>query len=232
MSEHSEPFAAISWEAGDTPVSTLFDDPYFAREDGRAETRHVFLAANGLPQRWQARPRFTIAELGFGTGLNFFETLSTWQRAPGLCREMTFVTFERYPMTAEDLARAIAPWPDLMSHVEHLLQHWPPLAGATRQAVSFADVTLELHLGDANEALPAWSGSADAWYLDGFSPAKNPELWQPELMTAVYAHTAPGGTFATYTAAGQVRRGLSDAGFHVSKIPGYGRKRDSLAGRR
>ncbi|MGI9477253.1 MAG: tRNA (5-methylaminomethyl-2-thiouridine)(34)-methyltransferase MnmD [Hyphomicrobiaceae bacterium] len=232
MPENSEPFAAISWEAGETPVSRLFDDPYFAREDGRAETRHVFLAANGLPQRWQGRARFTIAELGFGSGLNFFETLATWQRAPGHCRDLTFATFERYPMTAEDLARALAPWPDLAPQVAHLLRNWPPPAGARRHRIPFDGLMLDIRLGDANTALPAWGGSADAWYLDGFSPAKNPDLWRPELMADVYAHTAPGGTFATYTAAGHVRRGLRAAGFHVSKIPGYGRKRDSLAGYR
>ncbi|MFY0611020.1 MAG: tRNA (5-methylaminomethyl-2-thiouridine)(34)-methyltransferase MnmD [Hyphomicrobiaceae bacterium] len=232
MPEHSKPFAAINWEAGETPVSRLFDDPYFAREDGRAETRHVFLAANGLPQRWQARARFTIAELGFGTGLNFFETLAAWQRAPGQCQKLTFVSFERYPMTADDLARALAPWSDLMPHVDHLLGDWPPPGDARRHKVAFGTLTLDIHLGDANKELLTWEGAADAWYLDGFSPAKNPDLWGAELLAAVYAHTAPEGTFATYTAAGHVRRRLSDAGFEVSKIPGYGRKRDSLSGYR
>ena len=232
MSKPSEPFAAISWETGETPHSTRFDDPYFAREDGRVETRHVFIAANGLPQRWQARQRFTIAELGFGTGLNFFETLAHWQRAPGQCGQLLFVTFERYPLRGDDLARALAPWPDLTANVDQLLDHWPPGAGATQHTVAFAGATLEIHPGDANQVLPAWPGRADAWYLDGFSPAKNPELWSPELMADVYHHTAAGGTFATYTAAGRVRRGLSSAGFHVSRIPGYGRKRDSLAGYR
>ncbi len=232
MPEQSEPFAAISWEAGEVPHSTRFDDPYFAREGGRAETRHVFIAANGLPQRWQARRRFTIAELGFGTGLNFFETLAHWQRAPGWCEKLLFVTFERYRLAGDDLARALAPWPDLTRNVDHFLSQWPPTEGVTQHTVAFADATLEIHLGDANQALPAWPGRADAWYLDGFSPAKNPELWSPELMAAVYHHTMAGGTFATYTAAGHVRRGLSSAGFQVSRIPGYGRKRDSLAGYR
>lgn len=230
MPKPSQPFAAIDWERGEIPVSTAFGDPYFARENGRAETRHVFLAANGLPQRWQARAAFTIAELGFGTGLNFFETLAQWRRAPGNCRALTYVTFERYPLAGCDLARALAPWPDLEGDVRALLDHWPPVAGATQHTVAFNDATLDIRIGDANALLPAWEGRADAWYLDGFSPACNPELWGPELMAGVFAHTAPGGTFATYTAAGDVRRGLEHAGFHVSKIPGYGRKRDSLAG--
>ncbi len=232
MPNHSEPFAAISWKDGDTPVSIQFDDPYFAREDGRAETRHVFLAANGLPARWQVQERFTIAELGFGTGLNFFETLATWQREPGNCQHLTFVTFERYPMAGDDLTRALAPWPDLTDSVSQLLEHWPPTGGAATHTVQFNGAALEIHLGDANQTVAAWDGKSDAWYLDGFSPAKNRDLWSTELMADVYSHTAPGGTFATYTAAGWVRRNLADAGFKVSKIPGFGRKRDSLAGHR
>lgn len=232
MPKPSQPFAAIDWESDEVPVSTAFGDPYFARENGRAETRHVFLAANGLPQRWQARATFTIAELGFGTGLNFFETLAQWRRAPGECRALAYVTFERYPLRGGDLARALAPWPDLAGDVRSLLDHWPPPVGATQHTVTFGDVVLDIRIGDANEMLPAWPGRADAWYLDGFSPARNPELWHPELMAAVSEHTAQGGTFATFTAAGDVRRGLERAGFQVSKIPGYGRKRDSLAGYR
>ncbi|MFT5508148.1 MAG: tRNA U34 5-methylaminomethyl-2-thiouridine-forming methyltransferase MnmC [Hyphomicrobiaceae bacterium] len=232
MPNHSEPFAAISWNEGDTPVSIQFDDPYFAREGGRAETRHVFLAANDLPTRWQSQEQFTIAELGFGTGLNFFETLATWQREPGNCRHLRFVTFERYPMASDDLARALAPWPDLTENVNHLLEHWPPPNGTACHIIPFAGASLEIHLGDANQTVTEWNGSADAWYLDGFSPAKNPDLWSAELMAQVYGHTAPQGTFATYTAAGWVRRNLANAGFNVSKITGFGRKRHSLAGYR
>jgi len=246
MPHHTDSFAEISWEAGDTPLSLRFEDPYFAREDGRAETRHVFLGANSLPQRWRRHSQFTIAELGFGTGLNFFETLALWR---GHCqahvaavsggdtnRHLRFVSFERYPMTATDIERSLGPWPDLMPLVGELLAHWPPTRGEPVHNVEFpaggAVATLEVHLGDANLALPAWEGAADAWYLDGFSPAKNPELWRESLMQAVYDHTRPSGTFATYTAAGFVRRNLASAGFEVAKFPGYGRKRESLAGRR
>lgn len=232
MPNHSEPYAVLSWSDADTPVSRRFDDPYFAREDGRAETRHVFLAANGLPKRWQTQPTFTIAELGFGTGLNFFETLASWKRAPGDCCRLTFVTFERYPLKSEDLARSLVRWPDLRESVDEFLADWPPPPGGSCHTVHFADVSLEVHLGDANDRVAAWEGIADCWYLDGFSPAKNPDLWGAKLMREVYSHTVPGGTFATYTAAGWVRRNLKDAGFNVAKIPGYGRKRDSLAGYR
>jgi tRNA U34 5-methylaminomethyl-2-thiouridine-forming methyltransferase MnmC len=241
MPRHTDTFAKIVWEAGDTPLSIQFDDPYFAREDGRAETRHVFINANGLPERWQDEAQFTIAELGFGTGLNFFETLSLWQQqglgsGPATGRHLKFVSFERFPMASADIERSLRAWPDLMPFVAALLEHWPPEDGEAVHTVEFfeadSSVTLELHLGDANRALPAWSGAADAWYLDGFSPAKNPELWGAGLMRAVYEHTRPNGTFATYTAAGFVRRNLIGAGFDVAKIPGYGRKRESLAGRR
>jgi tRNA U34 5-methylaminomethyl-2-thiouridine-forming methyltransferase MnmC len=241
MPRHTDTFAEITWEAGDTPLSIQFDDPYFAREDGRAETRHVFISANGLPERWRHHADFTIAELGFGTGLNFFETLAFWQRqwlelGPVLGQQLRYVSFERYPMAPGDIERSLRAWPDLMSLVTRLLEHWPPTQGDAVHTIEFFEAgisaTLELHLGDANLALPAWGEAADAWYLDGFSPAKNPELWGDNLMRAVYEHTKPNGTFATYTASGFVRRNLIEAGFDVAKIPGYGRKRESLAGRR
>lgn len=225
----SKLFADISWEAGDTPVSVQFGDPYFAREDGRAETRHVFLAANGLPQRWQTRECFTVAELGFGTGLNFLETLVCWQREPGNCKDLRFVSFERYPMSAADIARSLARWSDLAGSADDLLENWPS-SGKMHHVVPFGGATLEIYYGDANQTVPQWSDRADAWYLDGFSPAKNPDLWGSQLMASIYAHTAAEGTFATYTAAGWVRRNLIAAGFKVEKIPGYGRKRESLAG--
>jgi tRNA U34 5-methylaminomethyl-2-thiouridine-forming methyltransferase MnmC len=238
-------FATIDWEAGDTPRSVQFDDPYFARENGRAETRHVFLAGNGLPERWQQRDTFTIAELGFGTGLNFLETLATFTRAPGECRHLTYASYERYPISSEDLRRAIKPWPDLSQYLDQLLIHWPPASTDTHLRVPFENATLTLFLGDAAmHLLPSDDSQgagitetpsknnfvADAWYLDGFSPAKNADLWGLDLMQAVYRKTAAGGTFSTYTAAGWVRRNLLAAGFEVHKVPGYGRKRERLAG--
>lgn len=232
MSDPASTYAQIDWETGDTPRSIQFDDPYFARENGRAETQHVFIAANDLPDRWHDAERFTIAELGFGTGLNFLETLQLWKREPRNGQSLRFVSFERYPMATEDIARALAPWPELHQHRDALLQHWPPAQGSGVHTVPFGNAELQLHLGDANATLRDWAGSADAWYLDGFSPAKNPDLWSAELMQMVHDHTVPGGTFATYTAAGFVRRNLLAAGFIVEKIPGYGRKRESLAGHR
>jgi tRNA U34 5-methylaminomethyl-2-thiouridine-forming methyltransferase MnmC len=228
------PPAEVEWGDDGVPVSLAYDDPYFAREDGFGETRHVFLSGNGLPDRFSGRDRFQIAELGFGTGLNFFATVAAWRLRPDPvpAAQLTFTSFELAPLPPPDMARAAARWPELLAIVEDFLADWPsdPRGGVHR--VLREDVTLELVLGDANETLAGWAGNADAWYLDGFSPARNPDLWSADLMRRVFERTAPGGTFATYTVAGWVRRNLEAAGFELEKFPGYGRKRESLRGGR
>jgi len=213
----------VDWTAGGTPVSSLFDDPYFSLENGLAETRHVFLTGNGLPGRF--RDGFRIAELGFGTGLNLLATCLAWA-ASGPPGRLHFTSFEAFPMPAPDMARALACFPELAGPASDLIAAWRQ--GARLFALGAVDV--EIIAGDARERLTAWPHRADAWFLDGFSPAKNPELWGDALMSQVAAHTAPGGTFATYTAAGFVRRGLQSAGFRVERIPGYGRKRHMSRG--
>jgi len=216
--------ARIEWRDGQVPVSSRFDDPYFSLQDGLAETRHVFLAGNDLPDRF--RDGFQIAELGFGTGLNFLATAQSWI-ASGVTGQLDFTSFEAFPMQADDMARALAVFPELAELATRLLSGWTGTAG------SFAfgsDITLTLTTGDARETLPRWRGQADAWFLDGFSPAKNPELWEPALMQDVAAHTAPQGTLATYTAAGFVRRALTEAGFDITRAPGFGRKRHMTRG--
>ena len=210
----------LDWRDDLIPVSRQFDDPYFSLSGGLEETRHVFLAGNGLPARF--RDGFHIAELGFGTGLNLLATLMA-HRGPG---HLTYTSFEAFPMQAGDIARAFRAFPDLAEIAGPLLQQWA--AGATM--LHFPNLTARVILGDARETLPVWDGRADAWYLDGFSPAKNPELWSPDLMAAVARHTAPGGTFATYTAAGHVRRALAESGFTVTRAPGFGRKRHMTTG--
>lgn len=211
----------LDWRDDLIPVSRQFDDPYFSLAGGLEETRHVFLAGNGLPGRF--RDGFQIAELGFGTGLNLVAVLIA-HRGPG---RVSYTSFEAYPMPAADMARALAAFDGLAEIAEPLLQQWA--AGA--RVLQFPNVTARIIVGDARETLPQWDGRADAWFLDGFSPAKNPELWSPELMAEVARHTAEGGTFATYTAAGHVRRGLAAAGFQVSRAPGFGRKRHMSVGR-
>lgn len=206
--------AQIEWRDGRVPVSTQFDDPYFSLENGMDETCHVFLGGNDLPTRF--KDRFHVAELGFGTGLNFLVALMAF-RDSGCGGTLRFASFEAFPMAMTDLHTALRAFDGLPDD----------LANATEFPVHLdgPDFELRVILGDARETLPTWNDKADAWFLDGFSPAKNPELWSPEVMAEVGAHTAQGGTAATYTAAGFVRRGLADAGFSVSRVQGYGRKR-------
>lgn len=211
---------ALDWRDENIPVSRRFDDPYFSLAGGLDETRHVFLTGNGLPGRF--RDGFHIAELGFGTGLNLLAVLLAYQ-GPG---HLHYISFEAYPMPTPDIARALEAFPEVAEVARPFLRQWE--TGAT--VLEFPGLTATIHLGDAREGLPAWGGKADAWFLDGFSPAKNPELWSPDLMAEVARHTAPGGTFATYTAAGHVRRALAEAGFTVSRAPGFGRKRHMSTG--
>ena len=208
----------LEWRDGRVPVSTRFDDPYFSLDNGLEETRHVFLAGNDLPARF--RDGFHVAELGFGTGLNLLVTWAAWREA-GVPGRLRFTSFEAFPMTLGDMGAAMRAFP----HVEDLAARLLDALAAQGPVYDLAEVELTLITGDARETLPAWEGKADAWYLDGFSPAKNPELWGEALMAEVGARTAPGGTAATYTAAGHVRRSLEAAGFDVTRVPGFGRKR-------
>lgn len=210
--------AELTWRDGALPISTHFDDPYFSLNDGLAETRHVFLAGNGLPARFT--DGFRIAELGFGTGLNMLTTLLEW-RAAGMKTPLRFTSFEAYPMSAPDMDKALSAFPETYAIAAPFLEQW---ANGNRH-IKTDDLIADIIIGDARETLPAWTGKADAWFLDGFSPAKNPELWGDGLMAEVANHTAPDGTLATYTAAGFVRRNLAAAGFAVTRSTGYGRKR-------
>ncbi len=210
--------AKLEWRDG-VPIAQNFDDPYFSLDDGLAETRHVFLEGNDLPARFGGD--FHIAELGFGTGLNLLVTWDAWVQAdrPG---NLHFTSFEAFPMAIPDMATALVQFPTLAGYAAKLLAGWTPDAG---MVTLDTNLTLRVITGDARQTLPAWEGHADAWYLDGFSPAKNPELWEPDLLQAVADHTKTGGTAATYSAAGHIRRSLSEAGFTVTRHPGYGRKR-------
>lgn len=214
MTQHQS--ATLDWRDGEIPVSTRFDDPYFSLENGLEETRHVFLAGNDLPAR--AGPGFRVAELGFGTGLNMLALALALDAAQA---PVHFTSFEAFPMRSDDMARALALFPEARAVAGPLLAAWEEGARSFRLGA----LEVEVIMGDARETLPQWSGVADAWFLDGFSPARNPELWSPALMAEVARHTAPGGTAASYSAAGFVRRGLEAAGFAVSRSPGFGRKR-------
>lgn len=213
----------LEWRDGTLPISCRFDDPYFSLHDGLAETRHVFLAGNGLPDRLS--DGFHIAELGFGTGLNMLATAMAWAQT-GRPGTVQFTSFEAYPLTAEDIARALQAFPEVLPSAQPFLDQW---AQGQRQ-ITLPGLCLNVIVGDARNTLPAWQAHADAWFLDGFSPAKNPELWSPDLMAQVARHTAPGGTMATYTAAGHVRHSLQAAGFAVTRTAGHGRKRHMTTG--
>lgn len=206
----------LSWRDGIVPVSTRFDDPYFSLNGGLDETRHVFLAGNDLPARLSRG--FHVAELGFGTGLNLI-ALAQIATVP-----IQFTSFEGYPMSRDELARAHAAFSGIEDLSQELCAQWP------LQQFQLGQISVRILFGDVRETLPAWDQAADAWFLDGFSPAKNPEMWGEELMAQVGKHTADGGSFATYTAAGHVRRALQSAGFEVSRAPGFAGKRHMSRG--
>lgn len=216
--------AEISWTDGGVPVSDRFGDPYFSLKGGLEETRHVFLSGNGLPDR--LADGFHIAELGFGTGLNLL-ALQIAFAAMGRHGTLRFTSFEAFPMRAGDMETALSAFPEALAAATPLLAQW----AEGRSRIALPGVEAEILLGDARASLPAWHGRADAWFLDGFSPARNPEMWGDDILQAVARHTAPGGTFATYTAAGHVRRALAGAGFTVERRPGFGSKRHMSVGR-
>ncbi|AGT10090.1 tRNA (5-methylaminomethyl-2-thiouridine)(34)-methyltransferase MnmD [Paracoccus aminophilus] len=208
--------SGLTWRDGIIPVSTRFDDPYFSLNGGLDETRHVFLAGNDLPARLV--PGFHVAELGFGTGLNLI-ALAEVATVP-----IRFTSFEGFPMDRAELARAHAAFGGIDALSQALCAQWPA------PEIQLGQVTARVIIGDVRETLPAWDAQADAWFLDGFSPAKNPEMWGEDLMAEVGRHTAPGGSFATYTAAGHVRRALQAAGFAVERSPGFAGKRHMSRG--
>jgi tRNA U34 5-methylaminomethyl-2-thiouridine-forming methyltransferase MnmC len=222
----------IEWHGGDMPYSRRFGDHFYSRTDGRAECAHVFLNGNGLPDRWQGQRHFAIAELGFGTGLNFCETWRQWDETRPASGRLLFVSFEKHLLGVEDIERALGRWPELDPYRTQLAAHWSK-ATSRFVRIDFNDtVALELHIGDALGCLPQWKDRADAWFLDGFAPARNKAMWSAELMRQVHDHTLPKGSFATYTAAGWVRRNLEVAGFSVEKRSGHAGKREMMVGRR
>lgn len=213
---------ALDWRDG-VPVSRRFDDPFYSLEDGLAEARHVFLGGNDLPARF--RDGFHIAELGFGTGLNFAAAALAWREA-GMPGRLRFTSFEAFPLAPAEARRALERFPEVAA-VAPMIE--AALGDGT--AVDNLGITLTIVFGDARRSVPDWDGRADAWFLDGFAPARNPELWEAPLIEAVAAHTVAGGTCATYSAAGSVRRALEAAGFAVERRAGFGRKRHMTAGR-
>jgi tRNA 5-methylaminomethyl-2-thiouridine biosynthesis bifunctional protein len=218
----------LVWEEG-VPRSSRFGDIYYSLEDGLAEARAVFLGGCGLPGAWAGRSHFTVGELGFGTGLNIAAVLQLWRETRPAGGRLHIFSIEAFPPSREDAARALAAWPELAEEAAALLAAWPTgRRGFQRIDLPAWNVTLDLAVMEVGPALQAWSGQADAWFLDGFSPALNPDMWSPQVMAAVAARSAPGCIAATFTVAGFVRRGLEAAGFTVAKQPGHGRKKQRL----
>ena len=221
----------LVWEAG-VPRSSLFGDIYYSLEDGLAETRAVFLAGCGLPDTWRGRDHFVVGELGFGTGLNIAALLQAWRTTREPNGRLHIFSIEAFPLPREDAARALGTWPELADEAQALLAAWPKgRRGFHRIDLPGFHAVLDLAILPVEEALSEWSGRADAWFLDGFSPALNPAMWTPKVMALVAARSAPGAVCATFTVAGSVRRGLEVAGFEVAKRPGHGRKLQRLEAR-
>lgn len=223
--------AQVDWDASGAPQSIFFDDVYFSG-DGPAETEHVFLAGNDLPKRFSDASRFCIGELGFGTGLNFLVAWDAWRQAqkPADAR-LHFFSAEAFPLSADDVAQAHEAWPALAPLAKKLRAALPPPHPGFHQMNIDEDVTLTLFYGDALEGFARSRARVDAWFLDGFAPSKNPAMWSPELFKELARLSKPGATFSTFTVAGAVRRALESAGFEWEKRPGFGRKREMLAGR-
>ena len=235
--------ANVHFNSSGTPIADDYDDVYFSNDSGIDETRHVFMAGNDLPARWLncRHHSFVIAETGFGTGLNFLVALRAFKdfRQANPChplKHLYFASTEKFPLPRAAMLKALDAFPVLQDEASALAHRYPvAMQGCHRLEFADAAVTLDLWVGDVHELLPVWStpesGLVDAWFLDGFAPSKNPDMWTNDLFAQMARLTKPGGSFATFTAAGIVKRGLAEAGFDVVKLAGFGRKRDMLAGR-
>lgn len=226
--------ARLDWDASGQPLSSEFGDLYFSREDGLAETRHVFLMHNDLPARFArlaAGEQLVIGETGFGTGLNFLCAWQLFEQTADADSRLHFVSVEKFPLAAPDLRRALALWPELADYARQLeAQYLAIHPGFQRLVLAGGRVILTLLIGDVLECLPELDARIDAWFLDGFAPAKNPQMWNAELFAELARLSAPGASLATFTSAGFVRRGLIDAGFDMQRVKGFGQKREMLAG--
>nr|WP_324259596.1 bifunctional tRNA (5-methylaminomethyl-2-thiouridine)(34)-methyltransferase MnmD/FAD-dependent 5-carboxymethylaminomethyl-2-thiouridine(34) oxidoreductase MnmC [Cellvibrio fontiphilus] len=236
--------ARLEWDEQGQPLSSEFGDVYFSRANGLEETRHVFLQHNQLPERWRALSagdKFTIAETGFGSGLNFLAAWELWLQTAPATAQLHFVTVEKFPLNKNDLQRALALWPSLEGLAAQLIATYPVFVGTGIHRLRFMQgrINLTLIINDAaigfkqllasTHPLFADRGAKiDAWFLDGFAPSKNPQMWSDELFIAIAQLSKPGTTAATFSAAGIVKQGLKLAGFTIQKVPGFGRKREMV----
>jgi tRNA 5-methylaminomethyl-2-thiouridine biosynthesis bifunctional protein len=223
--------ARLAFAADGTPYSLEYGDVYHSAAGGLAQARHVFLQGNSLPERWRGRDAFTVLETGFGFGLSFLATWRAWHEDPARCTRLYFVSIEKHPFAAADLALLWEKYSELKKQSQELLGRWPMLVpGMHRLEFAGGNVVLTLFFGDIADGLPQLSLAADAIYLDGFAPAKNPAMWAPPLLRHFGRLAAPGATLATWSVAAPVRAALEDAGFAVEKGKGFGTKKEMLRG--
>ncbi len=224
--------AALAFDSNGVPFSPRYQDIYHSADSGPGQALHVFLGGNGLPQRWQERETFTVLESGFGIGLNFLATCQQWREDPRRCGRLHYLAIEKHPFSSADLELLHEPYPQFAMLARELRAAWPlPLPGLHTMEFNGGRITLTLALGDAAVLLPSLRLKADAIYLDGFAPARNPEMWTPAIMKALAKLASPGTTLATYSSAVAVREGLQAAGFICEKQAGFGHKREMLCAR-
>lgn len=238
--------ASLYWQSDGTPVSELFEDIYFSSGEGLAETQHVFIGGNHLPERWQcfSQDSFVIGETGFGTGLNFlavwaaFKTFRQEHPAHPL-KKLRFVSVEKFPVMPADLEKAYQRLPELSLLSQELISRYPKIEKGCHQVeLGNGEILLELWFSDVQEMMTKRISllnrktypEINAWFLDGFAPSKNPQMWQQSLFDNIAQQSKEGTSIATFTAAGFVRRGLISAGFNMKKAKGFGRKKDMLTG--
>jgi len=234
---HKQLNSTLEWRDGQ-PYSTHYEDVYFSTnpdnpQQGLEETRYVFIAHNQLEARFSAltNEHFTIAETGFGTGLNFLCSCQLWRATAPKNAQLNFISVEKHPLTLVEIQQAHALWPSLSSESHAFLAHYHEGENAIISIEIFENINLIIYLGDVNDILPKVNEKVDAWFLDGFSPAKNSQMWQQTLFDQMARLSHAQTTFATFTSAGFVRRGLEAAGFQVQKNPGFGKKREMLSGK-
>src|SRR5690606_504512 len=216
------------------PYSSLYGDLYHPPYGAWPQAQHIFLGGNQLPKRWSGREEFVVLETGFGLGNNFLATWSTWRADPARPRHLVFISIEKHPLGRADLLQVHmqpTPHPRAADHEElaqQLIDAWPPLTPGLHslplEPGPAGTVTLPLALGDLADLLGQVVARVDAFYLDGFSPALNPDMWDAHLLSRLGRLAAPGATAATWSSARTVREGLSRAGFTVERVPGLGGK--------
>ena len=232
MPDKEEEIGRVYFNSDSQLYSHDFADIYFSASGAQEEAEHVFIAGSNLKERFRAGGRFVIAEAGFGTGLNFLQTMAEWVQHFAPSRELVYIGFELFPLSPALLEQVYRLWPDLGEYSRYFLQmcNEDYAESGMECWLERYNVRLVLHIGDINTEIENLGELVDAWFLDGFSPAKNPQMWSERVFQGMRRFSKKGSTFATYSCARAVREGLQMCGFDVRKIPGFGRKKHMLCG--